>query len=456
MLRAPRPPVRRTDADVIVIGAGAAGLAATRVLAAEGVRVILLEARDRLGGRILTVRDDRVPIPIELGAEFIHGSAPETEEVIRGAGIVACDVVGERWRAADGTAQRVTDYWRRLDLVMRRLDPERDPDLSFREFLDRHPGGRRLGRERTLAAEFVEGFHAADIERISARSLANGGSPGDDHAERRMGRIVDGYDAVPLSLARDVDDLARLETEARRIEWERGFVRVTAAMRRGPSAQLTARAVIVTVPVGVLQATPPARGAIEFDPEPEGLREALAGLASGSAVRIVLSFREAFWAERPIRTRPHGATLACMHFLHLHGGPLPVWWSAFPLRSPMLTGWVGGPAAEVLAREGLDGIREAGLQSLATHLAIPRRTLGALVTGAWMHDWMDDPFSRGVYSYPVVGGSDASRILARPIDGTLFFSGEAADTEMRTGTVHGAIGSGRRAARSALKALARD
>jgi monoamine oxidase len=142
-----------------------------------------------------------------------------------------------------------------------------------------------------------------------------------------------------------------------------------------------------------------------------------------------------------------------MHFLHTQHAPIPVWWSAFPIRAPMLTGWVGGPPALALARRGPDAIREAALETLAEHLGIPRRTLTALLTGIWMHDWMDDPFSRGAYSYPLVGGSEASRAFARPIEGTLFFAGEAADTEMRTGTVHGAIGSARRAARAVSRAL---
>jgi monoamine oxidase len=447
--------VRRTDTDVIVVGAGAAGLAATRALVSDGVRVILLDARDRLGGRILTVRDDRLPIPIELGAEFIHGEAPETDEIIRDAGIIACDVVGERWQAADGAAERVSDYWHRLDLVMRRLEPDIEPDISFQDFLDQHPGGRALSRERVLAAEFVQGFHAADLGRISARSLADGGSPGEDPDEKRMGRVVDGYDAVPLWLASGIDDLAHLETEVNRIDWEHGHVRVSAVTRSGAVESFAGRAVVVTVPIGVLHTPPPAAGAIAFDPDPPVLRRALDGLDSGTVVRAVLAFREPFWAERPMRTRPRDATMACMHFLHTRESRIPVWWTAYPLRAPILTGWVGGPRATALARKGPDAIRDAAIDTLSTSLGIPRRTLAALLSGFWTHDWIADPYSRGAYSYPVVGGSDAARALSRPIDGTLFFAGEATDTEMRTGTVHGAIGSGRRAARSVLRVLSR-
>jgi monoamine oxidase len=93
------------------------------------------------------------------------------------------------------------------------------------------------------------------------------------------------------------------------------------------------------------------------------------------------------------------------------------------------------------------------LDTLATHMGMRHRTLAGLLTGFWMHDWLGDPYSRGAYSYPIVGGGDAAKVLARPIKRTLFFAGEAIDTEMRSGTVHGAIGSGRRAAEAAIRAL---
>ena len=446
--------VKRTDADVIVIGGGVAGLAATRALTDAGARVILLEARERIGGRILTVRDERLPIPIELGAEFVHGGAPETVEIAREAGITTYEVLGERWRAGGGRVQRVDDYWNRLDLVMRRMNPDIDPDHSFQEFLDAKPGGRRLARERTFAAEFIQGFHAADLSKVSARSLAEGGSPGDDPEERRMGRLFDGYDRVPGWIARGLDDRIRLQSVVERIEWSRGSVRVSVAPRpRRPAHTIAARAAIVALPLGVLQVPPPAPGAVAIDPDPRAFRTALDTMASGGVLRIVLGFREAFWTERAIAGVPEDANLACMHFLHTVHAPIPVWWTAFPVRIPMLTGWVGGPRAWRLMRMGREAILETALDTLARHLSLSQRTLAGLVTGFWMHDWLDDPYSRGAYSYPLVGGSEAAKVLARPVQGTLFFAGEAMDSEMRSGTVHGAIGSGRRAAKLALRAL---
>ena len=448
------PRVKRTDADVVILGGGAAGLAAAGLLHEAGARVSLLEARDRIGGRILTVRDDRLPIPIELGAEFIHGSAPETTALAREAGLPTYEVLGERWRAAKGVFNRVDDYWDRLDRVMRRLEPELDPDESFKDFLDRKPGGHTLARERTLAAEFIQGFHAADLDRISARSLADGGSPGDDPDEKRMARFIDGYDSVPTRLARGLDDAIRLRSIVTAIDWTRGAVQVALAPRRGRrTTSVRARAAIVTLPLGVLQAQPPAPGAVTISPDPRAFRAALDTLASGSVVRLILSFSEPFWTDRKPRGGTRGAALACMHFLHTLHAPIPIWWTSFPVRAPMLTGWVGGPRARELARQGPEGILTAALDTLASHFGMRHRTLAGLVTGFWTHDWREDPFSRGAYSYPLVGGSEAAKTLSRPIQGTLFFAGEAVDSEMRSGTVHGAIGSGRRAAKAALRAL---
>jgi len=172
---------------VVVVGAGVAGLAAARRLAERGVSVLVLEARDRIGGRILTVRDERLPVPVELGAEFIHGSADEVTEIARNERLAVCDIHGERWRANRGTLAPMDDddFWTRLNGVMRHLDARRTPDRSFADFLAAKPGGRAHAHDRRLALEFVQGFHAADATRLSERSIANGAFP---RSERNSGR----------------------------------------------------------------------------------------------------------------------------------------------------------------------------------------------------------------------------------------------------------------------------
>jgi monoamine oxidase len=238
--------------EVAIVGAGAAGLAAARDLHLAGYSVLLLEARHRVGGRVLTLRPHRSVLPIELGAEFVHGRADEVTRIAKAAGLPLLEIEGVRVDTSGARLRRLDDFWERLDTVMRRLPDERKADVSFAEFLDRHPGGPKLARNRRLARGFVEGFHAADLDRISAASLREGGSPGGDDRERRLGRMIDGYDRVIDWLAIPVRRQIRAGNPVTRVDWrDSRVVRLTTAS----GSVVRAKAAIVTVPVGVLQAS---------------------------------------------------------------------------------------------------------------------------------------------------------------------------------------------------------
>jgi len=435
--------------DVVIVGAGVAGLAAARRLTEAGVSIVVLEARDRVGGRIFTVRDERSPVPIELGAEFMHGSAPEVVEIVRSSRLVVCDVQGERWRAAGGKLARVDNegFWKQLDHVMRRLDPKRTPDRSFQEYLDTTAGGKSHAAERTLALEFVQGFHAGDPSLISERWLADGGVP-DDEEEERMGRILDGYDRVPASLVSAVSGV-RLAHVVREIAWERGGVEVRYVTSSG-SGSVAARAAIIAVPLGVLKQTT-GESAITFTPEVDDTRRASSQLAMGSVARMTLLFREPFWEARALQQRVGRHSLSKLSFLHSADDDVPTWWTSAPVRGATLVGWAGGPKAARLIARGPEEIEGRATAALARVFGMQRRRLASLILQCWYHDWQHDPFSRGAYSYALVGGSNAAKRLARPVGDTLFFAGEAADNVGRTGTVHGAMGTGYRAAASVLR-----
>src|SRR6478672_7581825 len=149
--------------DVVVVGAGAAGVAAARELRENGLRVIVLEARRRVGGRIYTRRDPRASMPIELGAEFLHGAAEEVREIVDKANLTTIDIEGERWRSVRGRLSRMDAFWQQLDRILGRIDARRSPDRSLADFLAERPGGRRFAEDRTVVREFVEGFHAAEL-----------------------------------------------------------------------------------------------------------------------------------------------------------------------------------------------------------------------------------------------------------------------------------------------------
>jgi monoamine oxidase len=442
--------------DVAVIGAGAAGLSAARDLTAAGVTVEVLEARRRIGGRVLTVHDPSVVVPVELGAEFVHGSAPQTARLTREASLTLCDINGDRWESGARGLRPLDDFWERLDCVMRHLSPRGRHDRSFAEFLAERPGGRSLARERRLASAWVSGFHAADPARASVRALADGGSPRGDESEQRQSRVLEGYDRVPAHLARALAREPRLGTVVTRIEWGRGAAELTVRPDdNGPTLPaLRARAVVVTVPLGVLQAPAGEEGTITFAPPlPKAKSDALGGLAEGHVVRVLVVLDEPLWLTEPPPAVGGDRLLERLAFILRADGEMPVCWTAYPTDAPLLVAWFGGPEAESVARLDRSGIEQRAVAGLARCLHVARRRFERHVRACHLHNWSGDRFSRGAYSYVVVGGSEASTKLARPVDGTLFFAGEAFDSQGRNGTVEGAIASGRRAARQVTRAL---
>ena len=446
--------LERKTADVAIIGAGVAGLEAARVLREQRVDFVVLEARERIGGRIFTLHDDSLPIAIELGAEFVHGSAPEVSEVAHAARLGIVDIGGRRWQSVGTKLRPLDDFWSVIGGVMGRLR-KRGADRSFEQFLKTKPGGARQARARTLALQFVEGFHAADPARISEHALADGGSPDDDVREQRIGRVLGGYDAIARWIARDVGDRIRFGAVVTRVNWEPGAVRIDVQDASGSSASaVEARAAIVALPLGVLQAPPSEPGAVVFDPPLDGqIASALGGMTMGAVVRVVLRLREPFWADERFARRMKSQNVDQLAFLHGDNDDFPVWWTSYPVSAPVLVAWCGGPDARDLGASSEDQITARAVTAFARQFKLTARGARQMVTGAWMHNWVTDPYSRGVYSYIVVDGNGSPAKMARPLKRTLFFAGEATDAEGRTGTVHGAIATGHRAAKQVLRAL---
>jgi monoamine oxidase len=421
--------------DVIVIGGGAAGLAATRDLSAAGLDVLLLEARERLGGRVHTLHEAAVAMPIELGAEFVHGEAEEVFRLVPGTPVLIDRLPDIHWWSERGKLRERPDFWQRIETILARAAKTRR-DMTFAEFLR---GARLPAADRKLAARFVEGYHAADLEKVSSHSLASNDSEQEENDNPQF-RIVTGYDSL-LNVIRGGFRHEKVEvrtsTPATRIAWRRGEVEVSARTRLGTEETYRARAAVVTLPAGVLRSD-----AISWDRRPRGLAAVVEKLEMGNVCKIVFRFRERFWAPE-------------INFVHASGPDFPTWWSHAPATLPLFTAWTGGPpAARLLDIDEVQRVDRA-LASLSKMLAVPRPRIDDLLDGWWTHDWRNDPFSRGAYSYVIAGGSGARKRLATPIEGTLFFAGEAAE-KSQSGTVAGAIASGRQAARKVAAALHND
>ena len=440
--------VERTD--VAVVGAGVAGLAAARELRRRGIKVVVLEARDRIGGRVFTHRDPRVPLPIELGAEFVHGEAPLTRRVLAEAALTTYDVDGQHWQAHGGRIAR-TASWRAIDRILGRIDSAA-PDQSFDDFLAGLRGSaRRDAAAKGAARSFVESFHGAEPAVVGVRWLAP--EPGDTPSESAstVSRVAGGYDQLPHWLARELEDDLRLGSPVAAIEWRRGHVELSMRPEAPGARRVVARAAIVTVPLGVLAASPVGPGGLVLQPDPPHIRRAVSLLAMGAVTRLACWFRTPPWpaaADAPPPERMAGAS-----FFHTAGPHFRVWWTAYPMSWPLAVAWSGGPPAAALATSSRRAVESTAVAELAAALGVSPRTVSSRLAGAWMHDWQTDPWSRGAYSYARVGGAGAARSLSRPVEGTLFFAGEATDAGGRSGTVEGALASGLRAARQAGRAL---
>ena len=341
--------------DVVVVGAGASGLAAARDLSEAGLAVVVLEGRERTGGRIATLRDPSWPLPIELGAEFIHGRPDEMFGILEASGLLAVRLLDadRRWIRGAGGWRQETDVWSKADAITSRMR-DRGPDRSVAGFLEAHP--RVSPSRRNLLLSLVEGYHAASADRLSERSISTRGAQAEN---RDQFRVLNGYDRVTNWLARSSGPgsvSVRCGHVVRLIRWDSRSVEIetaAAGLREG----FTARHAIVTIPIGVWKAGPEAPGSIRFEPDLPEKRRALRRIEMGSVVKVVLRFREQFWLdERPFSAGPregkagkgnagHGPRLG---FLQAGGTSFPTWWSCEPVEAPILTAWAGGPAAIAL------------------------------------------------------------------------------------------------------------
>jgi monoamine oxidase len=426
--------------EVIVVGAGVAGLAAAAELGRAGRSVLVLEARDRIGGRIWTRREPSLAAPIELGAEFIHGASPETHDWLRRAGGSAVDTSGEHWSFVDGRLQqRTQSLLGQVRAALNAADVLSRPDVSLESFLAGE-SGRRLSQEaRSMARAFVSGFDAADPERISIHSVAEEWGAG-GMLDSSQSRPSGGYGSLLLALRAALDPARvrlQLQTVVTEVGWS-GHSAEVAGRWLGEPHRVTARKLIVTVPLGVLQLSPASMGAIRFTPPLEAKQPALEQLLAGPVLKVALHFRRPFWLQQD------DGRYADAAFFHAPGQLFPTFWTTLPVRSSLLHAWVGGPAARRLGDLADEQIIRHALEGVASMFS--RKPAELDLQAAYVHNWHRDPFARGAYSYVAVGGARARQILATPLEGALFFAGEATDTSGDATTVNGALRSGLRAA----------
>lgn len=421
------------EPEILIIGAGASGLIAARQLAKSGRTVSVLEARNRIGGRIHTLSVNGFAKPIETGAEFVHGRLPITLSILKDAGIQTSDMQGITYQLKDGSLQQSEEFIEGFPELISRMK-QLKKDLPFEEFLDTCMKEENFKQLKEEVKRYAEGYDAADIRRVSSFALLEEWT---SEADSTPSRIVGGYTGMTDFLASECREAGcpiHLSAIVKEIRWRTGHAEIICSNNQ----IFHSSKVLITVPLGILHAERDSKARIKFSPEIPQFRPAVMSMGFGEVIKVFFEFKETFWENNS--GEPKLKQMPGLGFL-ISDAPVTTWWTQAPDKLPLLTGWMAGPKAGELRNLSNEEIIRKAMDSLAyifdTDLAFINKQMKAFHAA----NWMTDPFTLGAYSYATVHSEEAVRVLTAPVNDTLYFAGEALYAGPAMGTVEAALSS---------------
>lgn len=411
--------------DAIIIGAGASGLMAAYELSGQGKKLLVLEGRDRIGGRIHSFFSQG--IVWEAGAEFIHGDSPITMEILKSARINYYPATGKMYRSVDGKWNSRNDFGQDWGELMRKMGDLKE-DITLSAFLDNNFKDPKYEGLRRSVIGFAKGFDLVDISKASTMALYEEW----ENESYEQFRIRKGYGSMTDYLGSYVKSRGceiLMGQFAKTIYWNDLDIHVDT--EAGQS--FFAKKLLVTIPISLLQ-DQKAKASIRFDPPINTKVSAFQKIGFGSLIKLLLFFEEPFWEK--IKKN--------IGFI-LSDQAIPTWWTQAPENNRLLTGW--WPTTGLAGQQTIEEIKSLALASLANIFNINEDTLRFKLVSDSIFDWQHDIYSLGGYSYPMPASKDAISELRKPIGNRLFFCGEAIYLGDAPGTVEAALVSGREAGR---------